>query len=509
MTDSKNTQPVALVIFGITGDLTRRKLIPALYQLCGEDRLPAPLHIIGFARRPWDDIKMQEELTKGIEQFARVKPFNPEQARSLLENSKYIRSEFEDPQGYQTLLSYLYEKGYQKAIFYMATPPDAYSEIIKNLSVCRKYSQEKEWVRIVVEKPYGRDLETGQILEDQLHQCFSEDQIYRIDHYLGKETVQNILVLRYANGIFEPLWNNHYIDHVQITVAETVGVGTRAGYFDRSGIMRDIFANHLLQLVTLTAMEAPYAFNSSSVRDEKMKVLRSLRPLEGKEALANTVRAQYGAGKVNGKLVKGYLEEDRVAEGSTTETYMAAKLFIDNWRWAGVPFYIRSGKRLPVRATEIAIQFKQVPLSLFNWKNMAGEAPNILVLRLQPDEGIYLSLGAKIPGPTNQIAPVGMDFSYRDTFGSEPPEAYERLLLDCMQGDQTLFARTDEVIEQWRFVTKILDEWEKNPMKSLPQYAAGSWGPNEADVFINSDNRKWHKPGYYKGFLQFGQIVSS
>ena len=494
MTDDNNSQPIALVIFGVTGDLTRRKLIPALYQLHNEKRLPAPLHIIGFARRPWDDNKMREELTNGIKQFARVKPFKSELAEELLKESKYIQSSFEDVHGYQTLLDYLYQQGYQKAIFYMATPPDAYIEIIKNLSICRSYSQEKEWVRIVVEKPYGRDLETAKNLEDQLHQCFSEEQIYRIDHYLGKETVQNILVFRYANGIFEPLWNNHYIDHVQITVAETVGVGNRAGYFDRSGIMRDMFANHLLQLVTLTAMEAPYAFNSSSVRDEKMKVLRSLRPLEGNEALINTVRGQYASGLLYKKQVKGYLEEDRVAKNSVTETYLAAKLFIDNWRWAGVPFYIRSGKMMPVRATEIAIQFKQVPLSLFNWKNMAGEAPNVLVMRLQPDEGINLSLGAKIPGPINQIAPVEMEFCYQDAFGSEPPEAYERLLLDCIQGDQTLFTRTDEVVEQWRFVTEILNAWENAPVKTLPQYKAGNWGPAEADVFITNDHRKWRRP---------------
>ncbi len=490
-----NKKPVALVIFGVTGDLTRRKLLPALYQLSKENRLPSPLHIIGFARRPWSTAKMQAELTQGIVEFARVKPAKKELIDKLLKNSTYIQSEFEDPAGYQVLLDYLEEKGYQKIIFYLATPPDAYIKIIQNLSVCRHYSQEKEWLRIVVEKPYGRDLATAKNLEEHLHQCFSEEQIYRIDHYLGKETVQNILVFRYANGIFEPLWNNHYIDHVQITVAETVGVGSRAGYFDHSGVIRDMFANHLLQLVTLTAMEAPYAFNESSVRDEKMKVLRSFRPMNGEDAIENTVRGQYSEAVINKKKVKGYLEEKRVAKGSITETYLAAKIFIDNWRWAGVPFYIRSGKMLPVRATEIAIQFKQIPLSLFNWKNMAGEAPNVLVLRLQPDEGINLSLGAKIPGPVNQIAPVSMDFCYQEAFGAEPPEAYERLLLDCIQGDQTLFTRTDEVIEQWRFVNEILDAWELHKPKKLPQYPAGTWGPQEADEFMKKDNRRWRTPG--------------
>ena len=495
MKQGDGNKPIALVIFGVTGDLTRRKLIPALYQLCKDDQLPAPLHVIGFARRPWSDEKLREELTAGILQFARTKPVNAQSVEELLKNATYIQSDFQEPEGYSRLLGYLEEKGYQKVIFYLATPPDAYVEIIQNLSVCQRYAEQKQWVRIVVEKPYGRDLETAQNLEDYLHQCFSEDQIYRIDHYLGKETVQNILVFRYANGIFEPLWNNHYIDHVQITVAETVGVGTRAGYFDKSGIIRDMFANHLLQLVTLTAMEAPYAFNESSVRDEKMKVLRSLRPMKGKEALINTVRGQYSAGEVNGKQIQAYLQEDRVAPNSITETYLAARLHIDNWRWAGVPFFIRSGKALPVRETEIAIQFKQVPLSLFNWKNMAGEAPNVLVLRLQPDEGINLSLGAKIPGPINEIAPVKMEFCYQDAFGSEPPEAYERLLLDCIQGDQTLFTRTDEVIEQWRFVTDILKAWEENPVKSLPQYPAGSWGPLQADEFIEEEHRRWRRPG--------------
>jgi len=494
MIENHSNNPVALVIFGATGDLTKRKLLPALYQLQQEKRMTYPLRIIGFARRPWSDDTLREELEKGIREFARQKPVQKKIVQDLLAHAKYIQSEFEDEQGYQTLLTYLAEQNYKKIIFYLATPPEAYLQIIRNLAVCQAYAKDKEWVRIVVEKPYGRDLSSAEKLENHLHQCFEEKQIYRIDHYLGKETVQNILVFRYANGIFEPLWNNHYIDHVQITVAETVGVGSRAGYFDRSGVMRDMFANHLLQLVTLTAMEAPYAFNASSVRDEKMKVLRSLRPMENELALSHTVRAQYGSGKLDGRTIKGYLQEERVAPHSVTETYLAAKVYIDNWRWAGVPFYIRSGKMLPVRATEIAIQFKQVPLSLFNWKNLAGDAPNVLVMRLQPDEGINLSLGAKIPGPVNQIAPVRMEFCYQEAFGSEPPEAYERLLLDCIQGDQTLFTRTDEVIEQWRFATEILEAWQKYPLKKIPQYKPGSWGPDEADQFMQRDQRHWRTP---------------
>jgi len=486
---------VAIVIFGVTGDLTRRKLLPAFYQLYKEDRLPCKLDIIGFARRPWSDEKMRQVLTDGINEFAREIPVDQEAVKDLLKGSAYLQSTFENEEGYENLNSYLTDKNYQKVILYLAAPPSEYSIIIKNLKACKDYHGKREWVRIVVEKPYGRDLESARELENNLHNCFQEDQIYRIDHYLGKETVQNILVFRFANGIFEPLWNNNYIDHVQIMVAETVGVGTRAGYFDTSGTIRDMFANHLLQLLTLTAMEAPYAFNADSVRDEKMKVMRSLRPLTGKDAIENTVRGQYSSGTMNGEEVVGYLKEEDVPDDSTTETFLAVKAHIDNWRWAQVPFYIRSGKRLPRRATEIAIQFKQIPLSLFNWKNLAGEAPNVLLLRVQPDEGINLTFGAKMPGPVNQITPVTMEFCYEDAFESTPPEAYERLLIDTIMGDQTLFTRSDEVIAQWRFVNGILDAWEDNPVKKIPQYDAGTWGPEEAADFIASDCRDWKNPG--------------
>ncbi len=360
----KESCATAFVIFGVTGDLTKRKLLPAIYQLAKEKRLPENIDIIGFARRPWDTEFMQKIMAEGIHDYARVMPVEEGIISRILTNAKYIESEFEDRRGYEELIQFLNNSGYQKVIFYLATPPDAYATIIENLSICRDYAQNKDSVRIVVEKPYGRDYDSAKKLENDLRKCFSEEQIFRIDHYLGKETVQNILVFRFANGIFEPLWNKNYIDHVQITVAESAGVGTRAGYFDKSGVVRDMFANHLLQLVTLTAMEAPYAFNAESVRDEKMKVLKSLRPLKGKEAIKNTIRGQYADTKIKGKVISGYLKEERVAKNSITETYLCAKIFIDNWRWADVPFYIRSGKCLPVRATEIAIQFKQIPLSL-------------------------------------------------------------------------------------------------------------------------------------------------
>jgi glucose-6-phosphate 1-dehydrogenase len=345
----------------------------------------------------------------------------------------------------------------------------------------------------VVEKPFGRDLETALSLDEKLHSVFSEDQIYRMDHYLGKETVQNILAFRFGNGIFEPLWNRNNIDHIQITMAEDGGVGTRAGYYDHAGVIRDVFQNHLLQLLTLTAMEAPAVFNAKAVRDEKVKVLKAIKEISGEKALINTFRAQYVSGTIDGKRVPSYRDEPDVAPGSTTETYMAARLYVDNWRWAGVPFYLRSGKRLPKRETEIAIQFTQVPLALFGQRNLAGEAPNVLVIRIQPDEGITLHLGAKSPGNVMQIEPVKMRFSYAEAFDREPPEAYERLLLDCIMGDATLFTRSDEVEEAWRLTNGIIDAWNEQNLENLPIYEAGTQGPHGAEEFIMDDGRKWRK----------------
>ena len=489
---SKN-ELIALVIFGVTGDLTRRKLIPAIYQLYKDGQLPQKVKIIGFARRQWTDEIMREYLRQGIAEFSRSQPVDEKVVENLLKSVKYVQSTFEEDQGYKEILNILVAEEFCGVIYYLATPPNEYLKIIQQIGK-NELNSNKCWSRIVVEKPFGNDLFSALDLENNLHLFFTEDEIFRIDHYLGKETVQNILVFRFANGIFEPLWNNHYIDHVQITVAETIGVGNRAGYFENTGIIRDMFANHLLQLLTLSAMEAPYAFNEDSVRDEKLKVLRSIKPLIGKNAVENTIRAQYVSGTIGENPIQGYKEEPGVKKTSITETYLVIKLFIDNWRWAGVPFYIRCGKKLPTQATEIVIHFKQVPLSLFEWKNMAGDAPNTLVLRLQPDEGISLTFGAKKPGHENQIAPVLMDFCYQDAFGGEPPEAYERLLLDCMMGDATLFTRTDEVIEQWEFTQKILDAWKQAPIEKLPEYRVGSWGPIEADLFIQADGRKWKNP---------------
>ncbi len=491
---TSDQDPIAFVIFGVTGDLTRRKLIPALYELYIADRLKMPLHIVGFARRDWDDEFLKKTLRDGVTEFSRSKPVNEHQLEKLLENSHYLRSSFTESDGYERLGKLLLDHNIKHVLYYLATPPESYVDIIQHLGKAKLNNFDGGWVRIIVEKPYGVDLESAQFLEEEVHRVFRERQVYRIDHYLGKETVQNILVFRYANGIFEPLWNRNYVDHVQITVAETVGVGTRGGFYETAGVIRDVFQNHLLQLLALTAMDAPVAFNADAVRDEKVKVLNALRPMAGKEVLANTYRAQYVSGTSEGKRVVGYKDENNVSPSSTTETYMAAKLYIDNWRWAGVPFYLRSGKRLPVRVTEIAIKFKQPPLSLFNWHNMAGEAPNELVLNVQPDEGITLTFGAKAPGPINQIAPVKMQFCYEDAFGGEPPEAYERLLQDSLYGDATLFTRSDEVLAAWEFTTRIIDAWKSFPVRNLPVYEAGTWGPPGADEFIGRDNRAWRTP---------------
>jgi len=485
------SEGVAIVIFGVTGDLARRKLMPALYENAKHERLPTPFYILGFARRAWSHEKMREVLRQGVYDHGRTSPIDESILDVLLENAYYIESTFQDQSGYGRLDDALDKIGVKNTLFYLSTPPGWYSTIVENIGKSELESCHEGWRRIVVEKPFGRDLETALALDEKLHTVFNEEQIYRMDHYLGKETVQNILAFRFGNGIFEPLWNRKYIDHIQITMAESEGVGTRAGFYDKAGVVRDVFQNHLLQLLTLTAMEAPAVFNAKAVRDEKVKVLKSIEKFSGETALENTFRAQYVSGTIDDNRVQSYRDEPDVAPDSITETYMAARLFVNNWRWAGVPFYLRSGKRLPRRATEIAIQFTQIPLALFGQRNLAGEAPNVLVIRIQPNEGITLFLGAKVPGGSMRIEPVEMRFNYAEAFGGEPPEAYERLLLDCLMGDATLFTRSDEVEEAWRLTQGIIDGWAAQDLRNLPVYEAGTQGLHGADDFIQDDGRQW------------------
>lgn len=491
-------QPCTVVIFGATGDLTHRKLIPALYNLAADGDLPSALTVVGFARRDKSDEQFRGELEEAAKKFSR-QSVQPQLWSSFAERIFYHRSEFGDADGYARLAERLdgidAERGTQgNRLFYLSVAPSEFDGILCKLrDAGLNHSKNGGWSRIIVEKPFGTDWKTAHELNEIVNETFEEKDTFRIDHYLGKETAQNIMVLRFANAIFEPLWNHRYIDHVQITASEPLGVEGRGPYYDQAGALRDMVQNHLLQLLCLTAMEPPTDLSADSVRDEKVKVLRSLRPLSGAEVATNVVRGQYAAGTSNGKKVVGYREEDRVPPGTKTETYVALKLNIDNWRWAGVPFYIRVGKRLPKAGTEIAIQFMSAPPVLFN-RAVNEMGPNVLVIRIQPDEGISLRMQAKIPGAALRIEPVKMDFHYGTSFGKASPEAYERLLLDAMSGDATLFARRDEVEQAWRFIDAIEDAWHQHPEPPpVCDYPAGSWGPAEADELLERDGRKWRR----------------
>jgi len=496
---SRQARPCTMVIFGASGDLTRRKLGPALFNLLLDGFLPESFAVVGVGRSDLGDDGFRKLLRQGLEQHSR-REFDEQRWAELVPRLSYVTPDPDAADRYAGLAEHLDRVDEQwgtsgNRLFYLATPPSAFPVIVRQLgqSGLNRPGANGEWSRVVIEKPIGRDLESACALNRQINEVFDERFVFRIDHYLGKEAVQNLLVFRFANAIFEPLWNQKYVDHVQITVAESIGVGTRASYFEEAGMTRDMLQNHMFQLVCLTAMEPPVSLEPEAIRDEKVKVLHALRPIQPEDVGASTVRAQYGPGVVDGVAVKGYREEDGVAPDSKSETYVAASLFIDNWRWAGVPFYLRAGKRLGRRVTEISLQFKDVPHRLFS---SDPPAPNKLKLRMQPDEGIALRFDAKVPGAESRIRPVDMDFNYDTSFGVDAPEAYERLILDALIGDSTLFISRDEVQASWEFVDRLHRGWaSQDRNRPLPEYTAGMWGPAESHVMLAQQGRKWNKLG--------------
>ncbi|MFO1054134.1 MAG: glucose-6-phosphate dehydrogenase [Planctomycetota bacterium] len=496
LTSTRRARPCALVIFGATGDLTHRKLVPSLMRLAHDGLLPPGFSVVGFARRPLGNEDFRRGLAAAVAEHGgdQASAAFAQQARHI----EYLQGTFDDLESYAALKARLEQIDAERGtagnrIFYLATPPSAYADILSNLeSSGLSAERENTYARVIVEKPFGRDLDSARALNQQVARGFREHQVFRIDHYLGKETVQNIVALRFANGIFEPLWNEKFIDHVQITVAESIGIEGRGGYFEESGIIRDMIQNHLLQVMTLVAMEPPASSDANAIRDEKVKVLRAIRSLSPEAVEQRTVRGQYTGGFVQGRDVVGYREEKDVAKESRTETYAAVRLHIDNWRWAGTPFFLRAGKRLARRVTEIAIHFKRPPHLLYGNVHRKHLHENVLLIRIQPDEGISLRFGAKVPGPDFKIRGVRMDFSYGSAFGSHTADAYERLLLDAMLGDTTLFARRDEVEEAWRIVDSIVAGWQAVDSEPYP-YEAGTWGPEPAESLLG-DGRVWRRP---------------
>ncbi len=497
----RGTPPTIVVIFGASGDLTARKLLPALYNLAHDNLLPAEFHLVGFSRSPLPDAEFRTLATKAVRDFSRRAPHTAVLER-LAERLSYVAGGYDEPAAFARLAVHIAEVERRlgadaQVLCYISTPPSVFVPILHQLGACGLAARHLEsplHTKVVIEKPFGRDLASARALNTAIREVCTEKQVYRIDHYLGKETVQDLLVQRFANAIFEPLWNRNFVDHVQITVAENLGVGTRGGYYEQSGALRDMIQNHTMQLLALTAMEPPVSLDAEAVRDEKVKVLQAIQPLTlGPDG--DTARAQYAPGMVGGKMVPGYLEEPGIAADSATETYAALRLSINNWRWQGVPFYLRSGKRLARRVSEIAIQFKRPPGTLFA---AAGErfalSPNTLSFLIQPDEGLSLVLNGKVPGLETRTQPVKMSFRYAATYGSDTPEAYERLVLDALTGDGTLFIRGDEAEASWKLCTPVLDSWRESGRQDMDTYAAGSWGPNAADTLLARHGHQWRRP---------------
>jgi glucose-6-phosphate 1-dehydrogenase len=495
-------EPCVVVIFGATGDLTHRKLIPALYALAADGRLPEGAALVGFARRPVSDEEWQADVLDTSAQFGRIRPFRHDVARHLADDARYVQSSFEDPAGYEELKRVCEELDARHGtrgnrLFYLSTATSAYTTIVEQLAAADMIQKERAtgipWTHVIVEKPFGHDLESARALNAALSAALREDQIYRIDHYLGKETVQNIIAFRFSNRIFESLWNRDHIDNIQFTVAEKIGVEGRGPTYESTGALRDMVANHMLQLLALVAMEPPISLDADAIRDEKVKVLRAIPPLTQSEVARRTVRGQYGPGVVDGHPVAGYRQEERVDPSSLTETFTSLRLSIENWRWAGVPIYLRHGKRLPERWTAIIIQFKRVPRLLFGRVDPDAQLPNVLTLRVQPDDGISLRFVCKVPGPDLDLQQTEMDFGFSE-LGRPSAEAYERLLLDAMSGQQALFIRRDESEAAWAIVTSIMNGWANMPPPSFPNYPAGTWGPPAASVLLERRGYKWLEP---------------
>jgi glucose-6-phosphate 1-dehydrogenase len=491
--------PSTLVLFGATGDLAHRKVIPALYQLWRTNLLPHDFVILAIGRRDYDDESLRTDFRASLEKYSRVLPLDEAAWRSFSERIRYQKCDFGDPAAFDELVVTLEkidkeQNSQGNHLYYLATQPSAFAEIVGQLGRVGLDHERHEggWRRIVIEKPFGHDLTSAIRLNREVGKVFRESQVYRIDHYLGKETVRNLLVFRFGNGIFEPIWNRRHIDHIQITVAESIGVENRGSFYEETGASRDFLQNHLLQLMSLVAMEPPATFDADALRDEKVKVIRAISELTPDELVTDVVRGQYGPGWVAGKSVQGYRQEPEVDPESETETFVAARFEVDDWRWSGVPFYLRTGKRLPKRASEIAIQFKEVPHRLFQ-DSSAEPDPNLLAIRIQPDEGIMLRFGAKVPGLGIDVRSVTMDFTYGSAFTVDSPDAYETLILDALLGDASLFTRADEVEGAWARVTPIIEAWADAPQPDFPNYEAGTWGPQAADELLARDGRKWRR----------------